>query len=72
MDYRERIIFTVFIILIKKGNIMQKFIAIDLGAENVRVIMGDVSEMEAIHRFPNKSVRIKDSIYWDILNIFIA
>jgi len=51
---------------------MQKFIAIDLGAENVREIMGAVSEMEAIHRFPNKSVRIKDTIYWDILNIFIA
>jgi len=26
--------------------------------------------MEIVHRFPNKPVRIKDSIYWDILNIF--
>ena len=49
---------------------MQKFIAIDLGAESGRVIVGDVSEMEIVHRFPNKAVRIKDSIYWDILNIF--
>jgi len=72
LNYRERNIFVVFIVLIKRGNVMQKFIAIDLGAENGRVIMGDVSEMEVIHRFLNKPVRIKDSIYWDILNIFIA
>jgi len=49
---------------------MQKFIAVDLGAESGRVIVGDVSEMEIVHRFPNNPVRIKDSIYWDILNIF--
>ena len=49
---------------------MQKFIAIDIGAETGRVIVGDLSKMEIIHRFPNNLVRVKDSIFWDILGIF--
>ena len=49
---------------------MQKFIAIDIGAESGRVIVGDVSKVEIIYRFPNNLVRVKDSIFWDILGIF--
>ncbi|MBA7539065.1 Rhamnulokinase [subsurface metagenome] len=49
---------------------MKKFLAIDLGAESGRVIVGDVSKMEIIYRFPNNFVRVKDSIFWDILGIF--
>ena len=49
---------------------MKKFIAIDIGAETGRVIVGDVSKMEIIYRFPNHLVRVKDSIFWDILGIF--
>lgn len=49
---------------------MQKFIAIDIGAETGRVIVGDVSKMETIYRFSNNFVRVKDSIFWDILGIF--
>ncbi len=49
---------------------MQKFIAIDIGAETGRVIVGDVSKMETIYRFPNHLVRVRDSIFWDILGIF--
>ena len=49
---------------------MQKFIAIDIGAETGRVIVGDVSKMEIIYRFSNNFVRVKDSIFWDILGIF--
>ena len=49
---------------------MKRFIAVDLGAESGRVIVGDISEMEVIHRFPNTPVRLQDSIYWDILGIF--
>ncbi len=49
---------------------MQKFIAIDIGAETGRVIVGDLSKMEIIYRFPNNLVRVKDSIFWDILGIF--
>ncbi len=49
---------------------MQKFIAIDIGAETGRVIVGNVSRMEIIYRFSNNLVRVKDSIFWDILGIF--
>jgi len=54
----------------RRSSMMQKFIAIDIGAETGRVIVGDVSKMEIIYRFPNNLVRIKDSIFWDILGIF--
>ena len=47
-----------------------KYVAIDLGAESGRIIVGDVSAFEVIHRFPNYPVKVKDSIYWDILGIF--
>jgi len=49
---------------------VKKFVAIDLGAESGRVIVGDLSKMEIIYRFPNHLVRVKDSIFWDILGIF--
>jgi len=49
---------------------MEKFVAIDLGAESGRVIVGDLSKMEIIYRFPNHLVRVKDSIFWDILGVF--
>jgi len=54
----------------RRGSVMQKFIAIDIGAETGRVIVGDVSKMEIIYRFPNNLVRVKGSIFWDILGIF--
>jgi len=49
---------------------VKKFVAIDLGAESGRVIVGNLSKMEIIYRFPNHLVRVKDSIFWDILGIF--
>jgi rhamnulokinase len=49
---------------------MEKFVAIDLGAESGRVIVGDLSKMEIIYRFPNHLARVKDSLFWDILGIF--
>ncbi len=54
----------------RRSSMMQKFIAIDIGAETGRVIVGDLSKMEIIYRFPNNLVRVKDSIFWDILGIF--
>jgi rhamnulokinase len=54
----------------RRSSVMQKFIAIDIGAETGRVIVGDVSKMEIIYRFPNDFVRVKGSIFWDILGIF--
>jgi len=50
---------------------MKKFVAMDLGAESGKVTVGDISGMEAIYHFLNNPVRIKESIYWDILGIFI-
>jgi rhamnulokinase len=49
---------------------MAKHIAVDLGAESGRVIIGDVREIEVAYRFGNQPVRIGESIFWDVLNIF--
>ena len=49
---------------------MKKYIAVDLGASNGRVIVGDLDSIEVINRFVTRNVRIKDSIYWDILYIY--
>ncbi|PKP61904.1 rhamnulokinase [Candidatus Atribacteria bacterium HGW-Atribacteria-1] len=49
---------------------MQKFIAIDIGAESGRVIVGDGLGMEIVYRFSNNLVRVRDSIFWDIFGIF--
>ncbi len=49
---------------------MKKCIAVDLGAESGRVIVGNVSEIDIVYRFQNSPVKIKESIYWDILSIF--
>lgn len=49
---------------------MKKFVAVDIGAESGRVIVGDGSKMEIIYRFPNNLVRVRGSIFWDILGIF--
>ena len=49
---------------------MQKHIAVDLGADSGRVIVGDVGELDEVHRFRNGPVRIGDSIHWNILSIY--
>ena len=49
---------------------MAKHIAIDLGAESGRVIVGDIRQIEVVYRFGNHPVRIGDSIFWDVLQIF--
>ncbi|GAB4112761.1 MAG: hypothetical protein Kow00103_03020 [Candidatus Caldatribacteriota bacterium] len=45
-------------------------IAVDLGAETGRVIVGNLEKNQIIHRFINQPVRIKDSIFWNLLSIF--
>ena len=47
-----------------------RHVAVDLGAESGRVIVGDVTEIEVVHRFSNLPVRVRDSIFWDVLSIF--
>ncbi len=49
---------------------MSKHIAIDLGASNGRVIVGDLDNFEVVHRFVTKNVKILHETYWDITYIF--
>ena len=50
------------------------YLAIDLGAESGRavlgVIEGDRLRVEEIHRFPNRPVRVFDHLYWDAFGLF--
>jgi len=49
------------------------FLAVDLGAESGRAILGRVDErltMEEIHRFPNGPIRVADHIHWDVLALW--
>ena len=43
---------------IKRSSLMKKFIAVDIGAESGRVIVGDGSKMEIIYHFPNNLVGV--------------
>jgi rhamnulokinase len=49
---------------------MSLHIAIDLGASNGRVIVGDVETFDIVHRFPTRWVAAGGSLFWDILDIF--
>ena len=53
---------------------MGRYIAIDVGAESGRVIIGDLTDgkltLETVHRFPNGGVEVNGHVYWDALNIF--
>jgi rhamnulokinase len=50
------------------------FLAIDLGAESGRVILGTLDggmlSLEELHRFPNTPVRLPNGLYWDTLRLF--
>ena len=52
----------------------KKFIAIDLGAESGRCILGLFDgkkiKLEEIHRFPNNPLFLSGSLYWNIFYIF--
>ena len=47
--------------------------AVDLGATSGRVmsgrIGGDRVEINELHRFPNGAVRVRGSLFWDVLGI---
>ena len=49
---------------------MSKHIAIDLGASNGRVIVGNLDEIEVVHRFITQNERVLGETYWDLLYIF--
>ena len=50
------------------------FVAIDLGAESGRTILGTIGDsklsLKEVNRFPNGPVRIGESLYWDVLRLF--
>ena len=53
---------------------MSRFLAIDLGAETGRAILGTLDRgrltLEELHRFPNTPVRLATGLYWDTLRLF--
>lgn len=50
------------------------YLALDLGAESGRGILGHFDgsrlALDEIHRFPNSSVRLLDTLYWDLPRLF--
>ncbi|GAB3279344.1 rhamnulokinase [Parasphingorhabdus pacifica] len=48
--------------------------AIDLGATSGRVVVGHVGpdelRMRTLHRFPNRPVRTRDGLHWDVLELY--
>ncbi|MFB3777422.1 MAG: rhamnulokinase family protein [Bryobacteraceae bacterium] len=53
---------------------MSRYLAVDLGAESGRVILGTLDGgklgLEELHRFPNVPVRTPAGLYWDTLRLF--
>jgi rhamnulokinase len=49
---------------------MSLHIAIDLGASNGRVIVGNKETFDVVHRFPSRWVAAGGEMFWDILDIF--
>ena len=53
---------------------MNRFLAIDLGAESGRAMLGTLEggklALEELHRFPNTPVRLPNGLYWDALRLF--
>src|ERR1035437_5816960 len=53
---------------------MGHYLAIDLGAESGRALLGSLSggklSVEELHRFPNTPVRVPGALYWDILRLW--
>lgn len=52
----------------------QKYIAVDLGAESGRVLVGSFDgkcvQLEEAHRFLNTSVRVNGTLHWDVLRLW--
>ena len=50
------------------------YIAVDLGAESGRVMLGSLSEarlvLEEVHRFPNGPMRLHGTMRWDLLRLW--
>lgn len=53
---------------------MSDYLAVDLGAESGRVMLGRLSgerlALEELHRFPNQPVQLPSGLYWDAFRLF--
>jgi rhamnulokinase len=53
---------------------MSHYLAIDLGAESGRALLGSLKggklAVEELHRFPNTPVRVPGGLYWDTLRLW--
>ena len=53
---------------------VSRYLAIDLGAESGRALLGSLSAgkltVEELHRFPNTPVRVQGALYWDTLRLW--
>jgi len=53
---------------------MGKYIAIDIGAESGRVVVGTLADgtisLEEVHRFNNGPVQVRGHLHWDALRLF--
>src|SRR5215471_13517131 len=53
---------------------MSHYLAIDLGAESGRALLGSFSggrlSVEELHRFPNTPMRVPGALYWDTLRLW--
>ena len=49
-------------------------VAVDLGASSGRVMLGRVGpdrlELTEAHRFPNRPVRVRSTLHWDVLSLY--
>ena len=56
-----------------KPNLMPHYLAIDLGAESGRVMLGTLESgklaLEELHRFPNQPVHLPSGRYWDAFRL---
>lgn len=54
---------------------LSTYLAFDLGAESGRAILGTLQAghltLEETHRFPNITVKLFDSLRWDLLHLFV-
>ena len=52
----------------------RNYLAVDLGAESGRTIVGTVTDGNLIlaetYRFPNSPVRLTDGLHWDVLHLW--
>lgn len=48
----------------------KKYIAIDLGASNGRVLVGDLHDFSVVHRFVTHNETILGEMYWNVVGIF--